>query len=164
MQFKTVKDLKGNVYSVRFETTLTAAEKELVSDFGDPTISLGGTFLGNTIAFTGTIVNNSTITQGSARGIFLDGDQNIVQRLTTVNFATGGLDGALATISALTNFTITLATNNKKLEADFPTTQTFTFSIGADIYASDIKVQSANAIGNLKANTDNFSTEEVVTQ
>lgn len=161
MNLKTVKTLSNNVYTVRVETTLTDAESELVSDFGDPTVSLGGNFYGDTITYTGTIVLNQTITQSSARGQMIK--DGTIHRFTTYGFAVGGLDGALATLTAVADVSYTLSASSKRLEADFPATRTLTNEVDGDIYGAEIKKRADLVVVTLRANSDTFSGESVVT-
>jgi hypothetical protein len=161
MKLTTIKNLSNNVYTVRFETELTEAEIELVSDFGDPTVSMGGDIYGDTITYTGTIVLNQTITQGNARGQMIK--DGTLHRFTTYGFSAGGLDGSAATLTAVADVSYTLSIVNRNLEAGFPYTRSLTTEVNGDIYGAEIVKRTDNVIIALRANSDTFSGESVVT-
>lgn len=161
MKFTTVKTLGNNVYSTRFETAFTDAETELISDFGDPTISVGGNIYGNTVTYTGAIGLNATITQGSARGKMVK-DGTIFCFNSTL-FTIGGLTGNLATITVVADVSYTLSASNKNLNSEFPYTRSHTTEVKGDIYAATIEKRADTAIVTLRANSDTFSGETVVT-
>jgi hypothetical protein len=160
MQLTTTKTLSDNFYSVRFATTLNVSELELASDFGDPTISMGGIFSGNTITFIGSITDGATITQGSAIGLYIS--PGIVDNLTTYYFTAGAIDSG-ATITASTDILFTLSPNTKHLDADFPNTTVFTNSVNAEIFATEAKRRIVNGIVGLRNLTDDFSEEIIIT-
>lgn len=159
MQLKTINTLRDSSYRVRFETTPSDAEVELISDFGEPTISVGGNFYGDTVAFVAAPSIGATITQGGAVGVYI---YSGVMRRTTVADFTAGVAGAY-TITSVTDVSYTLSSNTKAISSDFPVTNSFDDEVSARIYSSTVESRMINAVVTLRAQEDTFSDEVVKT-
>ena len=158
MQLKTIKNLSNNVYSVRLETLFSTAEDELITDFGDSTISVGGDFYGNTFTCTQTLPLLVTITQGAAKGEFVSG---LLHRYTAADFTVGALD-ALGTITAIGNIDYTLSSGSKHISSEFPYVKSFSDENRANLFAAEMKTRAGIVMDNLRSNIDDFSSEVVV--
>ena len=157
MNFRTVKSLRDGIYTVRFETGFTTSEEDLIDAFGDPTVSLGGSFWGHTITFTGSIQKNEVIRKGSAIANYFK--TNMIRRYNANAFTTGGITSQLATITAVGLISFSLAAENAHLQDDFPHTESFLSENSAEIYADTIKYRANVALATLVGETDDFSAD-----
>ena len=159
MELKTIQTLKDSLYRVRFETTASVAEVELVSDFGEPTISMGGNFYGNVVEFAATPTIGSTITQGAAVGVY---SAPGIVRCVDANLFTLGAAGAY-TITSATDASFTLSASSKRIFNDSPIMSTLNYDSQARIFVSEIESRFIGAVNTLRANEDTFSSEIVKT-
>lgn len=161
MNLKTVTTLHDSTYRVRFETTASTTDTELISDFGEPSISIGGYFYGDTVTFEATPSIGTTLTQGAAVGSYLyDG---IVIRYSSTAFAAGALSSGINTITTAGNASFTLSANNKFIVTDFPVTTVFQDETQARLYIPVIEGRLISALETLRANVDDFSDEVIKT-
>jgi hypothetical protein len=158
MDLKTIQTLKDNLFKVRFETTPSPAETELVSDFGEPTISMGGNFYGCNATFASTPSVGANLTQGAAAGVYIyDGIIRSGASLFTV-----GAAGAY-TITSAADLSYTLSASIKRLFSDSPLSAMLNYEDQARIFVSTEEDRITTAIEALRANEDNFSAEYVRT-
>lgn len=159
MQLKTIQTLRDNTYRVRFETTLSDAETELVSDFGEPTISMGGLFYGDSVSFEAAPSVGAVITQGAASGVYIS--SGLIYRSNANAFTVGAAGAYTITGAEDISYTITAAT--KLISTDFPYTNVFIDEKPARIYSEEISNRMSAAITTLRSKTDLFSSEIVET-
>lgn len=159
MKIKNTKDVKNKVYSSMFAVEeIDEATKELISDFGEMVINIGGTVK---------VTNTKKVPKTIKKPVFeADG--------TTPVLGEDGVTQKTEDVVAYEDVTETTDVKvggdiYKKVPSEFPITRTFSEASNgaiakevAEAWSEEIKKRLGDEITKLRANKDDFSGEEEI--